>query len=135
MSARRVFQPARLLWLAPALCGLLASPGPARAGCGDQAHAAAPRIDLASLALIDRTGLAPGDLPVPPPPCNGPSCSQQRPVAPISTPPAPRISPERGLVAPGIRAAAVPDDRPILAGVEPAYESPALDHLDRPPRA
>jgi hypothetical protein len=135
MSARRVFQPARLLWLAPALFGLLASPSPTRAGCGDHAHAAAPGIDLASLALIDRTGLAPGDLPIPPPPCHGPSCSQQRPVAPISIPPAPRISPERGLVAPGTRAPDAPGDRPILAELEPAYESPALDHLDRPPRA
>src|SRR4051812_49839207 len=104
MSVRRVFQPARLLWLAPALLGLLASPGAARGACGDQAHPATTGLDadLASLARLDRTALGSGGLPsptAPPLPCTGPSCSPPRHAAPIVPPPAPRTSPECSLVA------------------------------------
>jgi hypothetical protein len=135
MSARRVFQPSGFLWLAPALFGLLASPGAARAGCGDHAHPTAAGLDisLASLARLD----GPRDLPSPTEPsrpCTGPSCSQRRHEAPTAALPAPHISPERGLVALRVEPPRVPGVRLTLGRRLPAYEPPSLDLPDRPPR-
>jgi hypothetical protein len=132
MSARRVTQPARLLWLAPALLGLMASPGTARAGCGDHARSSASAVDigLASLAKLDGQG----DAPIPPKPCNGPSCSGRRHDAPTATPPAPSIAPERDLVATRVEPVPSSEARSAVAGRLPTYEPPSLTLPDRPPR-